>query len=61
MIYAICRHWGQSPQWFRELAGEEKHLIIADYILTHQTKEQAQEQQETYNRKVIARARKNWG
>jgi len=53
----VCKHWGQPPQWFTNLAGEEKHLIIADYLLTHQTKDEAQEQQDQYNKKVLERAR----
>ena len=59
-MFAICRYWGQPPKWLDSLPGEEKEILIADYILNHQTKEQSQEHKNRYNERILEKARHRW-
>ena len=45
----LCRFWGQSPGWFRNLPPQTQTDLIADYILEHESQKDRDERKKRYN------------
>ena len=36
LMFSVARFWGRDPDWLDQLAPDLRHLVIADYYLSHQ-------------------------
>lgn len=45
----LCRFWGQTPGWFRNLPAQTQTDLIADYILEHESQKDRDERKKKYN------------
>ncbi len=56
---AVSRYWGKDPNWYNTLDVDNKRIVLADYLLAHETEEQSKERKNRHQRRIIERARQN--
>lgn len=60
MCLKISHRWNQGPFWFETLDRETQELLIAEYMLEHEPKKEAEKRKIRYNRHMLAKKREKW-
>ncbi len=60
LSFRISQHWNQDPFWFEGLQRDQQEMLIAEFLLSRESKKDAEKRKIRYNRRILEKKRLKW-